>query len=571
MEKRPSESAWQRSNPAMKVVVRGAIRSKHNVGGLNNQGKADVDFDDREAVLFADQFLPDTSIYGRLSNPSSHRRYRTDEVLKATKYRTGRGHIELRVGNSQTLMPGSVHPSGELYKWENDQSPKYMSGFELDRAIRFIAVATLLYRYWQEGQRDELATAVCGAMLRGGFSVRETDRLIRVVSSVAGDEETLRRVKAGRLKKALKARHPVPGIPRLKEILGHDASIFLGCMSIDAPDNSGDLVYTRLDTVERRPIQWMWEPWLALRKLTIMSGNPGTGKSSVALDIAARVTTASRWPGGTPCTTSGNVILIAGEDDMDDTIGPRFDLAGGDSSRLYVIQSGISLKEGIVDLENLVQEIGDVRLIIIDPLSEFIGVMRSQGDPIEARQTLTPFRTLCQKYEIAGLVINHLNKDSNQDPVLRSAGSHAFVALPRASIMMAKDPMDHSRRLMVPGKINLGCDDRGFAYRIVEDSPQQGIKATRIDWEEKPVTDWTLDDIFRQSRRKASPKKDQAEQWLRDILSDGPIPRNRLQELAKQAGMAWPTVDKAARVLGLKRSREGFGPGSHVTWHLRDA
>ena len=81
--------------------------------------------------------------------------------------------------------------------------------------------------------------------------------------------------------------------------------------------------------IEMKPIRWLWFEYLACGKLHILAGAPGTGKTSLAMTLAAIVTTGGRWPDGTRAQ-QGNVLVISAEDDCSDTLKPRLLAAGGD-------------------------------------------------------------------------------------------------------------------------------------------------------------------------------------------------------------------------------------------------
>ncbi|MFW6062320.1 MAG: AAA family ATPase, partial [Planctomycetota bacterium] len=139
--------------------------------------------------------------------------------------------------------------------------------------------------------------------------------------------------------------------------------------------------FVRLADVEAQDVHWLWLNRFARGKLSLLAGHPGLGKSQITIDIAARVTRGSPWPNGEGLALLGNVIFLSAEDDPADTIRPRMDAAGADVERAFVIaairekgtQRGFDLTRDLDRLDQLVQEIGDVRLIVIDPISAYLG------------------------------------------------------------------------------------------------------------------------------------------------------------------------------------------------------
>lgn len=172
-----------------------------NVGILNgapSNNRIDVDLDCAEAVHLALDFLPETnSISGRESNPRSHYWYISE--IETTKYQdpvNGAMIAEVRGTGTQTLWPGSTHPSGELYTWDEDGEPAEVDPDELLRATGRLASAALLARHWPgQGSRQDAALALAGGLLRAQWSEDEAEHFIAAVAYAAGDEEMRMRAK----------------------------------------------------------------------------------------------------------------------------------------------------------------------------------------------------------------------------------------------------------------------------------------------------------------------------------------------------------------------------------------
>lgn len=172
-----------------------------NVGILNggpSNNRCDVDLDCPEAVLLAPDFLPQTgSIHGRASNPRSHRGYiATVDTTRFTAPKGGARLLEILSTGSQTVWPGSTHPSGELYEWDEDGAPSVVEGQELLKAARRLAAACLLARHWPaQGSRQDASLALAGALLRAEWPEEEIEHFIAAIAYATGDEEIRMRVK----------------------------------------------------------------------------------------------------------------------------------------------------------------------------------------------------------------------------------------------------------------------------------------------------------------------------------------------------------------------------------------
>ena len=147
-----------------------------------------------------------------------------------------------------------------------------------------------------------------------------------------------------------------------------------------------------LADVEAKPVDWLWPLRLARGKVTILSGDPGMGKSQIALDTAARITIGDCWADSDERSPVGNVVIFSAEDALDDTVVPRLGAAGGDVQRVHAVKMvtdrdgkrrAVNLRADLDKLRALVEEIGNVLLVIIDPISAYL------GDSIDSKQTFS--------------------------------------------------------------------------------------------------------------------------------------------------------------------------------------
>lgn len=214
MQKKPLEPGWQKTKRKREQVVRRALNERLNIGVRNDGELVDVDVDDVGLLLFVAAMLPKTASYGRYSKRGSHLRFRAaGKDKKKTVVPSPGGQIEVRAGKHQTLSPGSVHPRGELYEWEDDCDPVELPYDVLVRLVRLTVVARVLVGCWSKGMRDDVATAVTGLLVRLEYQNDEIDQLFNVVCRLAHDEEPTSRLKAQRLRKALKKTIPFLGFP----------------------------------------------------------------------------------------------------------------------------------------------------------------------------------------------------------------------------------------------------------------------------------------------------------------------------------------------------------------------
>ena len=232
-KKGPVRQGWQH----LRITEEGLpqhFSNDENIGVLTGKpsgGLVDVDLDSPEARALASEFLPKTDLrHGRPSNPESHSWYRADPIPSTEKFRDPTVNsggdskamlVELRADGCQTVLPDSVHPDGEDYRWESEGEPAVVDGHVLRHKVALVASCALLARHWPgQGSRQDMALALAGVLLRSGWQVQDVEHLIGSAANAAGDEETMKRITAGDFTaRRINADLPTTGIPRLKEFV----------------------------------------------------------------------------------------------------------------------------------------------------------------------------------------------------------------------------------------------------------------------------------------------------------------------------------------------------------------
>lgn len=361
---------------------------------------------------------------------------------------------------------------------------------------------------------------------------------------------------------------------------------------------TGHAVIERMDKVPSSHIRWLWPGRFPLGKITLVAGDPGLGKSYVTLDLAARLSRAMEWPDGAGCVirrrgddmpgpddppdgsmgprdepVPGDTVLLSAEDDPSDTLRPRLEALDADLKRVRVLhavrfpmsdrQPGpLRLDRDIAALEQALDHCARPRLVVIDPISAYLGEIDGNSNA-EVRRLMMGLTDLAQRRGVALVLVTHLNKGgSGGKAVYRAMGSLAFTAAARIAWSVTKDPEEPRRRLMLAVKCNIAGEQSGLAYRL-----DQG----RLTWEPGPVY-VSADDVER-SEAQAGPgagELDEAVTWLRERLKDGPVPSLELQNDAEQCGIADRTLRRAKRELGVVSRREA-APGVPARWMIEMA
>lgn len=324
-------------------------------------------------------------------------------------------------------------------------------------------------------------------------------------------------------------------------------------------------VVVSLASVEPRAVDWLWPGRIPLGKLTLIVGDPGLGKSFLALDAAARVSKGMAWPDGVHCP-SGAVVLLTAEDGLADTVVPRLITMGADRERVHALtavrkagrERPFSLAVDLPRLDDVVADVERVgqrvRLVIVDPVSAYLGGDTDSYVDAEVRAVLAPLAQLADRRQIAVVGVLHLNKGTAK-AIYRVLGSVGFVAAARSALVVTPDPANAEgpRRLFAPLKMNLAPRPLTLAF---------AIDGSRIAWEAEPVLGVNVEDALRGPVAEAYAERgarEDAEDFLQAELAEGPRLVRELQAAAREAGISWRTIERAKASLGIAAHREGFG------------
>ena len=314
--------------------------------------------------------------------------------------------------------------------------------------------------------------------------------------------------------------------------------------------------------VAAESVQWLWRGWLPCRTLVLLAGKPGEGKSTIGLDFAARVSRGWTWPDASDGAAPGNVLILSAEDSPSATIRPRLDAAGADVARIFLLTAVSrtghdgearkdmpSLADDLPAVEAAAAEIGNVKLLLVDPLSAYLGAVDSHRDA-SVRSVLAPLQALAERVGACVLAIMHLRKSGGGDALDRVSGSGGFVAAARSAILVTHDDANPERRLFLSTKSNLGPRPDGLTFTLAQHPDSEVAVPT---WGAERITR-TADEVLAARDEPHDRECDTAAQFLRELLSDGPIETSKVKREARSAGVAYRALQKAAAAVGVKRA-----------------
>lgn len=332
-------------------------------------------------------------------------------------------------------------------------------------------------------------------------------------------------------------------------------------------------VLLRLSDVQPEEISWHWHPFIPNGKVSIILGDGGLGKSFLTLALASANSTGSPLPGTHDRREPGNTIILSAEDDPADTIRPRLDALGADVTRIDALiakrttddqgatkDAGVTLAD-IPILRQAVDLTGNVSLIIIDPLSQYLGSGVDLHRSNEIRPLLTALADLAAEYNLAVIVVHHNNKNVNTKGAYRAAGSYDITAAVRSVIVVGEDPQDDKKRVIAHLKSNLAAKGASLGFEIREGS---------FYW--TGGSDYTAEQLLSQpATGEERSLSDEAAEWLTDMLRSGARAAKELKQAATAEGFSWRTVERAKASLGIKASRASTHPSSPWEWVLPEA
>lgn len=346
------------------------------------------------------------------------------------------------------------------------------------------------------------------------------------------------------------------------------------------PRPTSGLVVRALSSYEMEPVRWLWPNRFPLGKLSIIIGDPQEGKSQIAANIEARVTRGGAWPNDEGIAPQGNVLIFAAEDGVADTIRPRFEAAGGDPSKVHVIEAvhihqrglrGFDLSTDLERLEAEVRRIGDVRLIRFDPISAYMGAGKIDShNNTDVRAVLTALSAFADRNRVTVLGISHLPKNSTAKAAVLAIGSVAFSAAARSVYLVVPDTEQSGRRLFLRAKNNLApANVPGLAYRFEVRQVADDITAPVIKWDSERIT-ITADEAMAAAKGGRSSNQARAAVWLRTVLANGPRSADTVIREGEAAGFTDKILRAAREKVGVITTK-GNGKGAGWTWALPEA
>jgi hypothetical protein len=353
------------------------------------------------------------------------------------------------------------------------------------------------------------------------------------------------------------------GVASSDEVLA-EVSAQLEAIKKRASFSAASLRVACMADIEPETVAWLWFPFIPKRKLTIIEGDGGIGKSWLTCAIASAITRGVGLPASDPFT-AGSVLFLSAEDGLGDTLRPRLDAVGADVSRIYALAEPLTLDAiGLIKLENEIIKYAPA-LVVIDPLFAFTGGKVDIHRANEARTITAPLAAIAERQGCAIVAIRHLNKSRGGGNSNNAGlGSIDFHAAARSVLLVGKDPDDESKRALCQTKNNLAAFGESQGYTI---KGGQFFWTGTSDLTARRILSFESDVDRRDTRAEAI-------EFLQDALKDGERPMTELFDEAKQLGLTAHSLraaKKHLKIISIKKGGEFGGKGAKWVWKMADA
>ena len=448
-------------------------------------------------------------------------------------------HSKGTAGNFRLDVKGSDKAFNFCYRGEGDRL------FVFEAPVDLLAFLCLFKKEWQKQSYLSLGGVGEKALLRF-LSDRPNIKTVYLCldSDEAGNDACSRLVKL--MPEGYTVHRLIPLFKDWNEVLQHRAEITDGkylreaVYGLKGPPQEETVEIIRMSEVDTQTVEWLWEPYIPFGKVTIVQGNPGEGKTTFALRLAAACTNRKPFP-HMAVHEPFNVIYQTAEDGLGDTIKPRLMEAEADLDRVLVIdesKQGLSLSDERI--ERAIRQTG-ARLIILDPIQAYVGEKTDMNKANEIRPIFRRLAEIAERTGCAVILIGHLNKAAGGQSAYRGLGSIDFRAAARSVLLIGRVKREPNVRVIVHDKSSLAPEGKPIAFCL---DPETGFS-----WIGE--YDITADELLSGAGGNTATKTEQAERLILDLLADGKeLASEDIVKAAAEAGISERTVQNAKRNMG---------------------
>ena len=409
--------------------------------------------------------------------------------------------------------------------------------------IDLLSFIELFPKNWQQHNYLSLG-GVSGKALRQFLSERpDVERVFLCLDADKAGEDACKRL-AALLPDTVSVTRIQPCMKDWNDVLVHRAESpnrnYFKSIVLKEPSKPETVKIIRMSDVELTPVEWLWKPYLPFRKLSVLQGNPGEGKTYFAMHLAAACTNGKLLP-NMERMEPFNVIYQTAEDGLGDTVKPRLTEAGADLDRVLVIDdSDVQLTLSDERIEKAIVE-NNARLVIIDPIQAYLGADVDMNRANEVRPIFMRLGQVAQRTGCAILLIGHLNKAAGMQSLQRGLGSIDIAAAVRSVLFIGKLKHDPTMRILTHEKSSLAPPGVSLAFSLGDEDGFRWVGEYDI----------TADEMLSGIEPQRETKTQQAKDLICALLAEGKqVLSEDIDKAALERGIPGRTVRDAKRELG---------------------
>jgi putative DNA primase/helicase len=340
-----------------------------------------------------------------------------------------------------------------------------------------------------------------------------------------------------------------------------------------------------LSSFTSRATNYLMQDRIPMGMVTLVCGDAGLGKSSFLTEIACRVSKGEALPGALDATVEvGSTLYVTTENDPERVFRPRALACGGDLDKIRWMRNvlaSVSRKQGqptvfdaskhLPAIERRIKEVGDIRLVVIDPIISHINEKIDPNSSSHVRQLLDTLSEFAAAHDVAMVVVGHMAKGVATSAVQKMAGSHQWVAAARVVLGVGREGEDEvhgvKSRVIKMLKANIYITDQGLEFNLVDhwvtDVDEKGeeisLRTAKVEWVGERAVD--SESVFNPEKVEAS-GREKAVRIILKALKDEPLPEKEVLSLCVAEGVGKGSYYAARAELKVEREKMGFGPGS---------
>lgn len=305
--------------------------------------------------------------------------------------------------------------------------------------------------------------------------------------------------------------------------------------------------------VKASEVEWIWYPYIPCGKITMLQGDPGEGKSTLIIHIAAILTKGGYLPDRQKIKKPEMVIYQCAEDGKGDTIKPRLEQAGADCNRVaFIREDNEELTLEDERIKNAIIQIG-AKMVVLDPIQAFIGHNGNMANAVKMRETLSKLSRVAEETNCAIILVGHMTKTNGGNQIYRGLGSIDIAAAARSILMVSRDKEEPWKRYMFPVKSSLAPEGEPIGFELDKEKGFHWIGKCQID----------IDELL--SVERSTAKKDAAIKYLQTMLTEEDLPSAYIYEKMKEYGISKRTVQEAKKIAEI----EAYKKGKNWYWHMK--